>query len=785
MNRFSDKLLFIKGPMEILEGSFKEEEYSKILIPFMIIKKLESLLKFSKKDIIEKYNEYQYMDDLNVLNHFSTNQKGEPLGFYNFSSYDLNTLIKSDNNLEKNLHDYLNSFSPNVREILDNLDIKYIINDLSNLNILIPFITELSNIEMDLHFELMTPKEFELIIEELIFNFSEDSLKMEKYFIPNDVLDLATKLLFYPEEFDINDKTLIKTIFDPILSSGKAVSNFYDFVYSKNKYADIVCYGQESNKFLYPISKINFLLRKIDSNNIHGFENFLSEDLFNDQKFDFIISNFSSINNKSEQILLLQKIISKMKNNEKSRFVIITDENPLIKGNKGSIDHKIRQTLLDNDYLETIILLPENIFYNKLGSYLWVLTNEKLEHRKMKVQFINGSNEFVEMKTNVFKKENCIPKPKIEKILEFYDSKINSDLISFIENNKLNYDNLSFDNITFKIKNSLNTLSNEKKDEDKLNNKSKSSKNNKIIKKSVEFDQKEFEEWIETLPFPLASILYAYDIESNYDRKIKYLLHFFEAISEFNFNLMVSAVSSDLNFYNNYFSKCRASYNRKFSRWFLKPTFGNWNNFGSCFAKNIRTILEDNNKKNKLLGLFGSSNDSFVKMVSSKKFYNLLFKIAEFRNRCEGHGPIVDKKEQLKRLKVLKKALAILQTVISDNYKHFNLIAPIKSQYSEGVYNTSAKKLMTTRPPFKSIEVKTTIPLDVNKKYLIYEDSAIAIEMLPLFDIIESPKKEQEACYFYNITEKDKVQYVSYHFNKEAIIKFENDKLENVFKIIK
>ncbi|MBF4468249.1 MAG: N-6 DNA methylase [Methanobrevibacter arboriphilus] len=785
MNKFPDRLLFIKGLMEILEGSFNEGEYSKIIIPFIIMKKLESLLKFSKRDIIEKYTEYKYMDDLNVLNHFAIDEKGEPLGFYNFSSYELNTLIKSPNDLEKNLCDYIDSFSSNIKEILDILDIKEILNSLSNSNILIHFLNELSNVKMDLHFELMTPKEFELIIEELILNFSKDPLMMGKYFIPSDVIELSVRLLFHIDEFNIHDKNLIKTIFDPIVSSGKSIDACYDFVLDENRSADIVSYGQEANKILYSLSKINLLLRKNDSKNIKGFKNFLSEDLFKDQQFDFIISNFSSIIDRSEQILLLQKIISKMKNNEKSRFVIITDEDPLIKGNKGSIENKIRQSIIDNDYLETIISLPENIFYDTIKPYVWILTNEKLEHRKKKVQFIKGSNEFVEMKDNVLKKTHGISKSKTKKILELYGSKTNSNLVSFINNSDINHDNLSFEDLTFEIKSSSDKLNKDISVKTEVKTKIKSSKNNKISKNSTEFNQKEFEKWIETLPFPLASILYAYDIESNYDRKIKYLLHFFEAISEFNFNLIISAVSSDLKFYNSYFSKCRASYNKKFSRWFFKPTFGNWNNFGSCFAKSIRTILENNNNKPKLLELFGNPNESFVKMVSSRKFYNLLFKIAEFRNRWEGHGPIVDKKEQLKRLKILKKALTILQSIISDNYKNFNLIAPIKSRYSEGIYYSSVKRLMTTRPPFKSIDIKTNIPLDINKKYLVYKDNSIAIELLPLFDIIESPQKEQEACYFYNVTEKDKVQYVSYHFNKEAIINFEKNKLEKVFNIIK
>ncbi|MCL2115640.1 MAG: SAM-dependent methyltransferase [Methanobrevibacter sp.] len=794
MNSLQDRLLFIQGLIHILKESFKESEFSKVIIPFIIIKKLESLLKISKNNVIEKYGEFNYMDDLKILNHFALDEKGEILGFYNFSKYDLNLLARSVNNLEESLIDYINCFSPNIKEVLDILDVKAVISNLYKLNLLSPFLKELGNSDMDLHFELMSNREFELIMEELLFNFSDDPTSMGKLFIPSDVLELLVRLLFYSEEIDITDKTLIKKIFDPVSSSGKLLDKCYDLIYEKNKSAEIVFYGQETRRTLYSISKINSILRKNDFKNIKGLNSYLSEDLFSNQKFDFIISNFSSLNDESEQILYLQKIISKMKINEKSRIAIITNETPLFYADKGSIQSKIRQQIIENDYLETIISLTENTFHIPFKPYIWILTNEKLEHRKGKVQFINGSDEFVEMKKTVLEKRNGISKSNLKNILELYGFKTNSKIVSFIDNNEIDPTDLSFKNIKFKEETSSGKEDEKSKIPLKTHDKKiipakgkkqvKTSESKKIAKKSKEFNQKEFEKWIESLPFPLASILYAYDVETNYDVKIKYILHFFESLSEFNFNLMLSAVSSNSDFYNKHFSKCRASHNRAFKKWFLKPTFGNWNNFGSCFAKAIRVILEDPNKKSELLQLFANSNESFVKMVSNKKFYNLLFKIAELRNRWEGHGPIVDKNEQEKRLRVLKKALIILKNIISDNYKDLNLIAPVESRYSEGVYNSLSKRLMTTRPPFKSIEVKTTIPLDVKKKYLVYKDSSLAIELLPLFDIMESPQKQQEACYFYNITEKDKVQFVSYHFNKEAIIKFNREKLEKVFKII-
>jgi type III restriction enzyme len=295
----------------------------------------------------------------------------------------------------------------------------------------------------------------------------------------------------------------------------------------------------------------------------------------------------------------------------------------------------------------------------------------------------------------------------------------------------------------------------------------------------------EIESWIETLPFPLASILYAYSAEGENERKIKYLIHFFEALSEFNVTLILSALSQDLKFYQENFVQC-INTNSKYRDWYQKPTFGNWNNFGSCLAKGIRRILETIEKRDKCLELFGNPSDSFIWMLTTSKIYNILFDVANYRNKWEGHGPLVNEKEYEKRLEILKNSLIELKSIISENYTNILILSPLKSVYIDGIYHYQASNLMTSRAPFRTIELKTKIPMENEKKYILQKGQLKPLELLPLVEIIESPEKEQEACYFYNgIDKKSKVaHYISYHFSKEAEYYIEPLKLENIFKLL-
>lgn len=150
-----------------------------------------------------------------------------------------------------------------------------------------------------------------------------------------------------------------------------------------------------------------------------------------------------------------------------------------------------------------------------------------------------------------------------------------------------------------------------------------------------------------------------------------------------------------------------------------------------------------------------------------------------------GHGPIVSVTEYNNRLEILRKYVLEARKIISNNYESVSLVLPGENTYKDGVFHYKVKNLVGTRPPFKSDEIKTDIPMDSSKKYLIHGANS-PVELLPFFDIIESPEKEQEACYFYNRNNKKtgEARFVSYHFEKEAEIFIPNGKIQSTFNLL-
>lgn len=292
------------------------------------------------------------------------------------------------------------------------------------------------------------------------------------------------------------------------------------------------------------------------------------------------------------------------------------------------------------------------------------------------------------------------------------------------------------------------------------------------VKKSIELLKigDKFEYWLDSLPFPLSSILFSCAADNNIEHKIKYIIHFFEALSEFNVTLMLSAISKDKIICENEFSRC--IHDSKYPEWYYRPTFGNWNFLGNCLAKKIRILSE--NKKEEILSLFGNPKISFLEMITNKKLYQILNEAADYRNQWLGHGPPVNENENKKRLKILGSLLKKTQQIISHNFEESLLIqtVPASMSYSGGIC-TNNVKLLNGRLPFNEIKIETISPLDDQMIYLIHKNQHEAIELLPFFRIMESPKTEQNACYFYNRVDnknKKSVRLISYHFDKESIV---------------
>lgn len=303
-----------------------------------------------------------------------------------------------------------------------------------------------------------------------------------------------------------------------------------------------------------------------------------------------------------------------------------------------------------------------------------------------------------------------------------------------------------------------------------------------IVKELKTINQEEkLENWIDKLPFPISSILWRYYATKNNSKKIEHLFHFFEAFSEFLSMLMLSALVQDKEFYNaeshNWIGK-----EEKFKNWYLRATFGNWNNLTSNLSKAIRKYLSDSDKKEYCKNLFGNPSDSFLSMITSKGIVNVLFEVASLRNKWKGHGGITSETENIQRVLTLEKQLNEFRKYIADAFDETTMLSPTTSSFEDGIFTFNAKQLIGARTPFNEITIKSLIPLDRKKLYLSNSQQTKPLELLPFIKFVEAT----DAIYFYTSIESKDVRWVSYHFDKKAELKQPaNNELFKAFEFLK
>lgn len=269
-----------------------------------------------------------------------------------------------------------------------------------------------------------------------------------------------------------------------------------------------------------------------------------------------------------------------------------------------------------------------------------------------------------------------------------------------------------------------------------------------------------FEKWIESLPFPLSSILWECITTSKYEHKVKYLLNFFEAFSELNVIILLSGLMSDSNFFNEEFSNCIT--NRKFPFWFYSPSFGNWNFFGRCLSRTIQMLSYNKYKFSKCLELFGNPEREFILNLTSERLYNILHEVSKYRNSWDAHGPVVNEDLYKNRYEILRNSLSKFYEIIGNTFDNSYLILPESNEYKEGIYFYKIRKFMGANPKFRSVKIESTTPLDSDRIYLYSKEQTKPIELLTLIIFTKN------TCYFYNHKDNisNQIQYVSYH-NKE------------------
>lgn len=451
----------------VLRGTYRRNEYQKVILPFTVLKRFDSVLEYSKKDVVDTYEANKSRTGVlaPILMSKSVDENGRELGFYNYSRFDFETLLQDPDNIEENIKFYINCYSSNVKDILENFDIGRQIEKLSRANLLYLLIKKFNETSLDLSPKNISNHDMGTIFEELIRKFSETSNEEAgEHFTPRDVVKLMTELLFAEEG---ESSGSIKLVYDPACGTGGMLTSCQEFINKSNPDIDVVLYGQEINDEIYAICKADMLMKGEDAENIKGPSSTLSDDQLKDNKFDYMISNppygrdweqdkevvdaeaekgfdgrfGAGLPRKSDgQLLFIQHMISKMKDTGKSRIAVITNGSPLFTGDAGSGESNIRKWIFENDYLEALIALPDQLFFNTgIGTYVWVLTNEKTPQREGKVQLIDAREEYVGMRKSLGNKRHTLPEESINKIINTYKDFTESDKVKIFDNEDFGY----------------------------------------------------------------------------------------------------------------------------------------------------------------------------------------------------------------------------------------------------------------------------------------------------------------------------------------------------------
>ena len=427
---------------DVLRNLFKQHEYGDVILPMVVLRRLDCVLEPQKDRVIELYTQYKgKVEDPSpiVLNQIGTS-------FFNHSKFDLSRLKHDPKNLYLNFNNYLNGYSDNVREIIENFQLEKPIEKLNKNNRFYLLIDKLS--EVDLHPEVVSNHLMGQVFEELLRKFSEMSNETSgEHYTPRDVVRLLVSLVFSEEKDSLKGEGIIRSIYDPCCGTGGLLTTGKEWIKENiNKKIDVIMYGQEINPQTYSICKSDMMLLGENPNNIKGPKSSLSDDQFQGKKFDYMITNPPfGVSWKSEQefienessnphgrffvgtprssdgsLLFLQHMISKMED-KGSRIGVVFNGSPLFTGDSGSGESEIRKWIIENDWLECVISLPDQLFFNTgISTYLWIVTNKKSKRRKGKVQLINGSGFHQTMKKSLGSKRKFITEVQIIELSKTY-----------------------------------------------------------------------------------------------------------------------------------------------------------------------------------------------------------------------------------------------------------------------------------------------------------------------------------------------------------------------------
>ncbi|MFO2857352.1 class I SAM-dependent DNA methyltransferase [Legionella pneumophila serogroup 1] len=457
-NGFDQLVGFIWNIANKLRGPYKPPQYRLVMLPMTVLRRMDCVLEPTKDEILEQYEKLQtqgHSEDAihKILGKYAA--QGREQAFYNISKYTFKKLLGDPDNIARNLVTYIDGFSPKAKEIFEKFEFEQQIEKLDKANRLFLVVKEFA--DLDLHPDHVDNLQMGYIFEELVRKFNEQANEEAgDHFTPREVIRLMAHLVYTSDE-DVYTPGIARTIYDPTCGTGGMLSVSEEYIREQNPQANLLLFGQEYNPESYAICCSDLLIKDEPVDHII-FGDTLGDgktsDGHPDKHFHYMLANPPfGVEWKTQQsvvekeytqygfkgrfgpgtpriddgaLLFLLHMMSKMhpspeEGGEGSKIAIVFNGSPLFTGDAGSGESNIRRWIIENDYLDAIIALPDQMFYNTgIYTYIWLVSNRKRPERKDRVQLIDATRHFQKMRKSLGKKRNELSDEHINEITRLY-----------------------------------------------------------------------------------------------------------------------------------------------------------------------------------------------------------------------------------------------------------------------------------------------------------------------------------------------------------------------------
>ena len=423
------------------QGLYKPHEYGKVILPMTVIKRFNDALMPTKQAVLDKYEKVKHFE---VRDGFLESASG--YSFYNISPFTFENLVADPEHIEANFRTFLGGFSDNVQDVLENFEFEKEISKLANNEMLFLIIQEFNKKSAYMGPDLISSTDMGYIFEELVRRFSESyNEQAGAHFTSRDIIYLMTDLLISEEKDVLIQEGVVKTVYDQTMGTSQMLGCMEERLKLLDDDAEVALFGQELNPETFAIAKADMLIKGGKADNMKR-GNTLSDDKFSGFTFDFCISNppfgidwkveqksverEAKLGDKGRFGVGLPKIsdgqqlfdlngLAKLK--DTGRMAIVHNGSPLFSGDAGSGSSEIRRYIIENDWLEAIVQLPSDSFYNTgITTYVWIMSKNKAPHRRGKVQLIDASNMYEKRRKSIGNKRNDITEECRDVIVKAY-----------------------------------------------------------------------------------------------------------------------------------------------------------------------------------------------------------------------------------------------------------------------------------------------------------------------------------------------------------------------------